>query len=161
MTHCQPMRESDQSDWICVGKWSIRSKPSMVKNPAKIVDFKQKFARSNGDLTGFGEISLDSLRFSPVLAEISLDLVISPQIWHKSHKNLKYIWPNTCRKILVSPDFGKVPVELVEAGFRGENPPTDLSELVSRFCNQPRPTGTLGSIMGGRFQSGPGLGGHP
>ena len=80
LNHCRPVMESNQGGWICVGKWLIRSKPSMVKNPAKIVDFRQKIARSNGDLTGFGEISLDPVRFSPVLAEISLDLVISSQI---------------------------------------------------------------------------------
>jgi len=56
----------------------------MVKNLAKIVDFRKKFAR-------FGEILLDLVIFSPDLAEISLDSVICPQIRHKSHKNLKYI----------------------------------------------------------------------
>ena len=35
-------------------------------------------------------------------------------------------------KILVSPEFGKAPIE---AGFRGENPPTDLLESVSGFGN--------------------------
>ena len=69
---------------------SIRSKPSMVENPAKIVDFRPKCARSGGDLTGSGEISLDSVRFPPDLAEISLDSVTSPQIRPKSHKNLRY-----------------------------------------------------------------------
>ena len=69
---------------------SIRSKPSMVENPAKIVDFRPKCAKSGGDLTGSGEISLDPMRFLPDPAKISLDSVTSPQIRPKSHKNLRY-----------------------------------------------------------------------
>ena len=57
---------------------SVRSKPSTVKNPAKIVDYRPKCARAGGDLTGSGEISLDPVRFPPDLAEISLDLVRFP-----------------------------------------------------------------------------------
>ena len=42
---------------------SVRSEPSMVKNPAKIVGFRRKNAKFGGDLTGSGEISLDPVRF--------------------------------------------------------------------------------------------------
>ena len=69
---------------------SVRSKPSTVKNPAKIVDFRPKCARAGGDLIGSGEILLDLVRFPPDLAEISLDLVTYPKIRPKSHKNLMY-----------------------------------------------------------------------
>ena len=65
-----------------------------MKNPAKIVDFRPKCARAGGDLTGSGEISLDPVRFPPDLAEISLDLVTSPQIRPKSHKNLGILTKN-------------------------------------------------------------------
>ena len=34
-------------------------------------------------------------------------------------------------------DFGKVPVRLVEAGFKGENLPIDSLELVFGFYNLP------------------------
>ena len=61
-----------------------------MENPTKIVNFKPKCARSGGNLTGSGEISLDPVRFPPDLAEISLDSVTSPQIRPKSHKNLRY-----------------------------------------------------------------------
>ena len=43
--------------------WLVQSEPSTVKNPVKIVDFKRKKAKSGGDLTGSGEISLDPVRF--------------------------------------------------------------------------------------------------
>ena len=69
---------------------SVRLKPSTVKNPAKIVDFRPKCARAGGDLIGSGEILLDLVRFPPDLAEISLDLVTYPKIRPKSHKNLRY-----------------------------------------------------------------------
>ena len=79
---------------------SIRSKPSTVENPAKIVYFRPKCARSGEDLTGFGEISLNPVRFPPNLAEISLDSVTSPQIQPKSHKNLRYSDQKLARKFL-------------------------------------------------------------
>ena len=79
---------------------SIRSKLSTMKNPAKIVDFKWKFAKSGEDLTKSGEITLDLMRFPPDLAEISLDSVISPQIQHKSHKNLRYFDQKLVEKFL-------------------------------------------------------------
>ena len=56
------------------------------KNPAKIVYFRQNFARSDGDLTGSSEISLNPMRFPPNLVEISLDSMRYPRIWHKSHR---------------------------------------------------------------------------
>ena len=42
---------------------SVQSEPSTMKNPVKIVDFRQKNAKSDEDLTGSGEISLDPVRF--------------------------------------------------------------------------------------------------
>ena len=79
---------------------SVRSKPSTVENPAKIVDFRPKCARSGGELTGPGEISLDPMRFPPDLAEISLDSVTSPQIRPKSHKNIRYFDQKLAGKFL-------------------------------------------------------------
>ena len=79
---------------------SVRSKLSTMKNPAEIVDFRQKFPRSGWDLIGSGEISLDLVTFPPDLAEISLDSVISPQIQHKSHKNLRYFDQKLAGKFL-------------------------------------------------------------
>ena len=44
-----------------------------MKNPVKIVDFRQKNAKSGGDLTGSGEILLDlldkSLKYENLLLE--------------------------------------------------------------------------------------------
>ena len=64
LTRRQLARELKRSGWICVEKWPVQLKLSM-KNPAKILDFKWKFARSSGDLTGSSEILLDSVRFPP------------------------------------------------------------------------------------------------
>ena len=54
------------------------------RNLAKTVHFRRNLTRSGGDLAGSGELLLDLGWFPPNLAEISLDLVRSPQIQHKS-----------------------------------------------------------------------------
>ena len=71
------------SDFALESAWFGQSHP-WWRNPAKIVHFKRNLTRSGGDLAGSGENLLDLGRFPPNLAEISLDLVRSPQIQHKS-----------------------------------------------------------------------------
>ena len=53
-------------------------------------------------------------------------------------------------------DFVKAPVGLVEAGFRGENPPSDLLDSVSRLCNLPLTIEAHGSVAGGSIPVGSG-----
>ena len=102
------------------------------RKTAKTVQFKRNLTRSSGDLTRSGEISLDPVRFSLDLAEISLDLMRSP----KSDINLvdlKYFDQKLTKKSLDRGILISFMVELVEAGFRGEN----------------RQSQFLGSIAGG------------
>ena len=54
------------------------------RNPAKTMHFWQNLTRSGGDLVGSSENLLDLGKFPSNLAEISLDLVRSCQIQHKS-----------------------------------------------------------------------------
>ena len=57
-------------------------------------------ARSSGNLTGSGEISLNPMRFPLDLAKISLDSMTSPKIRPKSHKNLMYFDQKLAGKFL-------------------------------------------------------------
>ena len=93
-------RELDQSGWFCAGNKVSSIKTVHGKNPAKMVDFRRKFPRSDGGLTGSGEILLDPVTFPPNLAEILLDSMISPPIRHKSLKNLKYFDQKLAEKFL-------------------------------------------------------------
>ena len=93
---------------------------------------------------------------SPNLVEISPHLVRSllKSGWDlpKSGINLvgsRVIWPKTRPKKLESPAFCKSPVGSVEAGFRGENPPTDPPDSISRICNLRPTTRAHGSVAGG------------
>ena len=135
---------------------SVRSKPSMVKNPAKIVNFRRKCAKFGGNLTKSSEISLDPVRFPPDLIEISLDSVISPQIRPKSHKNLKDSDQKLTRKFL----FRRILVRLWSGQLRWvleerTRHPTYRSWFLGSvtYC---RPTGALRSIRGGSVLVGSG-----
>lgn len=92
---------------------------------------------------------LDPVRFPPDLAEISLDSVISPQIRHKSHKNLKYfdqklVGKFVFRRILVRLWLGQLRRVLEERTRK----PTRRSQFLGSVTRC-RPTRALGSVTGG------------
>ena len=129
--------------------WLVQSKPSTVKNQAKIVDSRRNFARSSGDLIGFSEILLDLVRFPLDLAEISLDSMISPQIRHKFHKNLKYFDQKLVRKFL----FRQILVRLRSGQLRRvleqrTRQPTHRSWFLGSVTRY-RAAEALGFVMGG------------
>ena len=153
-----PAADRRESRIGAVGFWpetqSVRSKPSTVKNPAKIVDFRPKCARAGGDLTGSGEISLDPVRFPPDLAEISLDLVTSPQIRPKSHKNLRYSDQKLTGKFL----FRRIPLKLRSGRLRRvleerTRHPTHRTRFLD-FATRRRPPELTDRSRVGRFRSG-------
>ena len=129
--------------------WLVQSKPSTVKNQAKIVDSRRNFARSSGDLIEFSEILLDPVRFPLDLAEISLDSVISPQIRHKFHKNLKYFDQKLVGKFL----FRQILVRLRSGRLRRvleqrTRQPTHRSWFLGSVTRY-RAAEALGFVMGG------------
>ena len=126
----------------------------MVKNPAKIFDFRPKCARAGGDLTGSGEISLDPVRFPPDLAEISLDLVTSPQVRPKSHKNLRYSDQKLTGKFL----FRRISLKLRSGRLRRvleerTRHPTHRTRFLD-FATRRRPPELTDRSRVGRFRSG-------
>ena len=121
----------------------------MVENPAKIIDFRPKCARSGGDLIESGEISLDPVRFPPDLAEISLDSVTSPQILPKSHKILRY----SDRKLIGKFLFCWISLRLQSGRLKWvleerTRHPT-RADSVSGLCNPSPTTGAHESTVGG------------
>ena len=132
----------------------VRLKPSTVKNPAKIVDFKPKCARVGRNLTGSGEILLDPVRFPPNLAEISLDLVTSPKIRPKSHKNLRYFDQKLAGKFL----FRQISLKLRSGRLRRvleerTRHPTRRTRFLG-FATRRRPLELTDRSRVGRFRSG-------
>ena len=132
----------------------VRSKPSTVENPAKIVDFRPKCARSGRDLIGSGEISLDSVRFPPAQAETSLDSMTSPQIRPKSHKNLRYSDQKLAGKFL----FHWISLRLQSGWLRRvleerTRHPTRWTQFLG-FTTRRRPPELTDRSRVGRFRSG-------
>ena len=126
----------------------------MVENPAKIIDFRPKCARSGGDLIESGEISLDPVRFPPDLAEISLDSVTSPQILPKSHKILRYSDQKLVGKFL----FHRILLRLRSGWLRRvleerTRHPTRRTQFLG-FATRRRPPELTDQSRVGRFRSG-------
>jgi len=96
------------------------------------------------------------MRFPPDLAKISLDSVISPQIQHKSHKNLKYFDQKLIGKFLLLP--GKFLLRKIMVRFRSgrlkrvleerTRQPTPWSQFLG-FVTRHQPARALRSITGG------------
>ena len=129
--------KSKWSDFALECGWFDQNRPRW-RNLTKTVHFRQNLTRS-------GENLLDLGRFPPNLVEISLDLVRSPQIPHKISLDLKYFDQKLAGKSLDHRILVSFMVRLVEAGFRGENPPT---KLVSGICNPLLATGRQSSWAG-------------
>ena len=90
LTRRRPARESDRRGRFCTENTVGWSKPSTVKDPAKIVDFRQKNTKFDRDLTGSGEISLDPMRFYQIWTKYHQIYLISRQNMKICCQNLKF-----------------------------------------------------------------------